>query len=35
MTAGVDIEFRPLAGFALEIIRDGGLLEHIKKRTTD
>jgi len=25
------IEFRPLPEFALEIIRDGGLLEHIKK----
>ncbi|MHC4647950.1 MAG: 3-isopropylmalate dehydratase small subunit [Planctomycetota bacterium] len=30
-TAGVDIEFAPLPDFALEIINDGGLLEHIKK----
>jgi 3-isopropylmalate dehydratase small subunit len=28
---GQRIEFRPLPQFALEIIRDGGLLEHIKK----
>jgi len=34
-TAGKDIEFNPLPDFALEIIYDGGLLEHIKKRTTD
>jgi len=34
-TAGIDINFNPLPDFALEIINDGGLLEHIKKRTTD
>ena len=31
-TAGIDIKFAPLPGFALEIIEDGGLLEHIKKK---
>ncbi|MBW8040439.1 MAG: 3-isopropylmalate dehydratase small subunit [Planctomycetes bacterium] len=31
-TAGVDIKFKPLPGFALEIINNGGLLEHIKKK---
>ena len=31
-SAGIDIEFAPLPGFALEIINDGGLLEHIKKK---
>ncbi len=30
-TTGKDIEFKPLPDFALEIINDGGLLEHIKK----
>jgi len=30
-TAGVDIKFAPLPDFALEIIHDGGLLEHITK----
>lgn len=30
-TARIDIKFNPLPDFALEIIRDGGLLEHIKK----
>ena len=30
-TNGQKIEFRPLPDFALEIIKDGGLLEHIKK----
>jgi len=30
-TAGIDIEFNPLPDFALEIINDGGLLEHITK----
>jgi 3-isopropylmalate/(R)-2-methylmalate dehydratase small subunit len=30
-TAGVDIKFNLLPDFALEIIKDGGLLEHIKK----
>lgn len=32
-TTGIDIEFAPLPDFALEIINDGGLLEHIKKKT--
>jgi 3-isopropylmalate/(R)-2-methylmalate dehydratase small subunit len=31
ITAGIDIKFNPLPDFALEIIEDGGLLEHIKK----
>lgn len=31
-TAGIDIAFEPLPDFALEIINDGGLLEHIKKK---
>ena len=30
-TAGTDISFKPLPDFALEIIKDGGLLEHIIK----
>ncbi len=30
-TAGTNIKFNPLPDFALEIINDGGLLEHIKK----
>jgi len=30
-TAGVDISFNPLPDFALEIIRDGGLLEHVMR----
>ena len=30
-TARTDIKFNPLPDFALEIIKDGGLLEHIKK----
>ncbi|MHC4529243.1 MAG: 3-isopropylmalate dehydratase small subunit [Planctomycetota bacterium] len=30
-TAGADIDFTPLPEFALEIINDGGLLEHIKR----
>ena len=30
-TAGVDISFNPLPDFALEIIKDGGLLNHITK----
>ena len=34
-TADIDINFNPLPDFALEIINDGGLLEHITKRTTD
>lgn len=28
-TAGIDISFNPLPDFALEIIKDGGLLEHV------
>jgi len=31
-TAGVDIDFRPLPDFALEIVNDGGLLNHITKK---
>ena len=31
-TAGIKIKFNPLPDFALEIINDGGLLEHIKKK---
>ena len=31
-TAGTEIKFNPLPDFALEIINDGGLLEHIKKQ---
>jgi 3-isopropylmalate/(R)-2-methylmalate dehydratase small subunit len=31
-TADVDIKFKPLPDFALEIINNGGLLEHIKKK---
>jgi len=34
-TTGDKIGFKPLPDFAMEIINDGGLLEHIKKRTTD
>jgi 3-isopropylmalate/(R)-2-methylmalate dehydratase small subunit len=34
-TNGIDIKFMPLPDFALEIIKDGGLLNHIKKATTD
>jgi len=30
-TRGIDIGFNPLPDFAIEIINDGGLLEHIKK----
>jgi 3-isopropylmalate/(R)-2-methylmalate dehydratase small subunit len=30
-TTGIDIKFNPLPDFALEIIGDGGLLEHITK----
>ncbi len=33
-TRGVDISFSPLPDFALDIIRDGGLLDHISKRKT-
>lgn len=32
LTAGIDIEFKPLPDFAVEIINNGGLLEHIKKK---
>jgi 3-isopropylmalate/(R)-2-methylmalate dehydratase small subunit len=31
-TEGIDIKFKPLPDFALEIINDGGLLEHITKK---
>jgi len=31
-TADIDISFNPLPDFALEIIKDGGLLEHITKK---
>ena len=31
-TAGIDIKFAPLPGFALEIINNGGLLAHIKRK---
>ena len=31
-TQGKTIEFKPLPDFAIEIINDGGLLEHIKKK---
>ncbi len=31
-TQGTIIEFKPLPDFAIEIINDGGLLEHIKKK---
>jgi 3-isopropylmalate/(R)-2-methylmalate dehydratase small subunit len=31
-TAGTDISFKPLPDFALDIIKDGGLLEHITKK---
>ncbi len=34
-TDGIDINFNPLPDFALEIINAGGLLEHIRKLTTD
>ena len=32
VTSGERIDFQPLPDFALEIINDGGLLEHIKKK---
>ena len=32
-TNGREIRFQPLPDFALEIIRDGGLLNHISKKT--
>lgn len=31
-TQGKEIVFKPLPDFALEIVRDGGLLKHIKKK---
>jgi 3-isopropylmalate/(R)-2-methylmalate dehydratase small subunit len=31
-TTGIDIPFKPLPDFAVEIINDGGLLKHIKKK---
>jgi len=31
-TSGIDISFNPLPDFALEIIKAGGLLEHITKK---
>ena len=31
-TTGIDIEFRALPDFAVEIIKDGGLLSHIAKK---
>jgi 3-isopropylmalate/(R)-2-methylmalate dehydratase small subunit len=34
-TSGTTISFNPLPDFALEIIKDGGLLEHVTKSTTD
>ena len=30
-TSGINIGFKPLPDFALDILKDGGLLEHIKK----
>jgi len=30
-TAGIDISFNPLPDFALDIIKDGGLLNHVMK----
>ena len=35
MNKSVTYAFIPLPSFALEIIKDGGLLEHITKRNTD
>ena len=32
LTSGIDIGFKPLPDFAIEIIEDGGLLENIKKK---
>ena len=34
-TTGAEIRFNPLPDFALEIINDGGLLDHIVKGTTN
>jgi len=35
ITTGGEVKFKPLPGFAVEIINDGGLLEHIVKGTRD
>ena len=32
VTAGTDVEFKALPDFAIEIVNDGGLLEHIKNQ---
>jgi 3-isopropylmalate/(R)-2-methylmalate dehydratase small subunit len=32
LTSGISVSFKPLPDFALEIINNGGLLEHIKKK---
>lgn len=32
-TSGIDIEFTPLPDFARQIIKDGGLLKHISKKS--
>ncbi|MBL7152789.1 MAG: 3-isopropylmalate dehydratase small subunit [Phycisphaerae bacterium] len=34
-TTGAEVKFNPLPDFAVEIINDGGLLEHIVKGTTN
>jgi 3-isopropylmalate/(R)-2-methylmalate dehydratase small subunit len=33
-TAGTNVSFNPLPDFAIDIINDGGLLEHIQKKQT-
>ncbi len=33
-TTGLEVAFNPLPDFAIDIINDGGLLEHIKKTVT-
>jgi len=33
LTQGTELTFQPLPDFAMAIIRDGGLLEHIKKQS--
>jgi len=35
VTTGAEIKFNPLPDFAVEIINDGGLLDHIVKETTN
>ncbi|MBL7153547.1 MAG: 3-isopropylmalate dehydratase small subunit [Phycisphaerae bacterium] len=35
ITTGGEVKFKPLPDFAVEIINDGGLLDHIVKGTTD